>query len=141
MKKLLTLLSLTMAMTAFGTTTPQGNEEKSATMNITATVIKPLTIEKTQDMTFGNIIQEKEAKATGRYRITGEPNQGITITVTPLQALTGANDSLAIRLDSTLPTNIDESGDASFDIVGTITPSSTNLGYYSGSITAKVVYN
>lgn len=64
MKKLLILLSLTTAITAFAdapttlpaSKAPQGNTEKSATMNIKATVIRPLNINKTGDMDFGKVI-------------------------------------------------------------------------------------
>ena len=142
MKKLLTLLSLTMAMTAFGATAPQGNEEKPATMQINATVIRPLTVV-ASNMEFGRVIQGAEANATGRYTITGEPGQNIEITIVKPTELTSSTNkvNLPITLTHNEPSVLSPTGDASFDIIGNITPSNKHLGNYSGTITATVVYN
>lgn len=150
MKKLLILLSLTTAITAFAdapttlpaSKAPQGNTEKSATMNIKATVIRPLNINKTGDMDFGKVIQGTTGTAESGYTITGEANQSIAVSISPLTTLTGTGPALPINLDYTLPTNIDASGNANFNISGTIRPIvDTHIGSYSGQITATVLYN
>ena len=150
MKKLLILLSLTTAMTAFADTPttlpaskgPQGNAEKSATMNINATVIRPLTVE-AENMEFGRVIQGTEATATAKYTIKGEPNQAITITIDKPTELTNPTNkvNLPITLTHNEPNVLDNSGDASFDINGSITPSNKHLGAYTGTIVATVIYN
>lgn len=141
MKKLLILLSLTTAMTAFGA--PQGNSEDSATMNINATVIKPLTIT-AKDMKFGTVIQGTRATATGEYTIDGEPGEKFEVTLSDLQSLkrTGSDDTLDISFANfVIPHNLDGSGKASFNMVGTISPTNETLtGEYTGSITARVQY-
>ncbi|MGL4970914.1 MAG: DUF4402 domain-containing protein [Cetobacterium sp.] len=143
MKKLLTLLSLTLSMTAFAA--PQGNSEKTSTMDISATVIKPLNISVTQDMNFGRVIQGSSANATGTYKISGEPGQGISITTTLPEGLTnGVNKSLLPITFNSFTKNIeglDSNGDFTFDITGTIvTNDSTPAGNYTGEIIARVQY-
>ncbi|MGL4538850.1 MAG: DUF4402 domain-containing protein [Cetobacterium sp.] len=139
MKKLLILLSLTTAMTAFGA--PHGNSVESATMNINATVIRPLTVE-AENMEFGRVIQGSEATATARYTITGEPGQPITIELSaPTELINKANNSkLPITLTYTKPTQIANNGDASFDINGELTPETTHSGVYEGQVVARVQY-
>ena len=141
MKKLLTLLSLTMAMTAFGA--PQGNVETSHQMNINARVITPLTVNVT-DMNFGNIIQNSNATANGTYTITGEPNQGIIFTLDKPEFLLSKGDSENLGIHLThddLPTSVDPSGTTTINITGTLSPNSTHSGDYEGTIIGKIQYN
>lgn len=151
MKKLLILLSLTTAMTAFADTptilpssnSPQGNSAISSELNITARVIKPLTIKAT-DMAFGDIIQGTTATAEGRYSIKGEPNQPIVFTLTDLSELNGPNNStLAINMGQTLslPTHLDEKGELIHVLKGVVSPTlDTPIGNYTGKIIARVQY-
>ncbi|MGL5412192.1 DUF4402 domain-containing protein [Cetobacterium sp.] len=138
MKKLLILLSLTTAMTAFGVTSTD-----QATMNIKATVIKPLTII-AKNMEFGTVIQGTKATATGQYTIDGEPGEKFEVTLSNLSSLkrNGSEDTLDISFNNfVIPHNLDNAGKASFDMVGTINPTTeTVTGIYTGSITARVQY-
>ncbi|MGL5648440.1 hypothetical protein MKD34_01795 [Cetobacterium somerae] len=138
MKKLLILLSLTTTMTAFGVTS---NDQ--ATMNIKATVIKPLTII-AKNMEFGTVIQGTKATATGQYTIDGEPGEKFEVTLSNLSSLkrNGSEDTLDISFNNfVIPHNLDNAGKASFDMVGTINPTTeTVTGIYTGSITARVQY-
>ncbi|MGL4671685.1 hypothetical protein [Cetobacterium sp.] len=143
MKKLLTLLSLTLSMTAFAA--PQGNSEQSATMNINATVIKPLRIQVTQNMDFGTVIQGSSAEATGTYKITGEPGQGITINTTLPEGLTNnINKAILPIAFNSITKNIEglnQNGEFYFNITGTIEPTEgTQIGNYTGEIIARVQY-
>ncbi|WP_297431930.1 hypothetical protein [uncultured Cetobacterium sp.] len=144
MKKLLILLSLTTAMTAFGTTL-QGSED-SATMNINATVIKPLTVTVVDHMNFGTVIQGNEATATGKYSIEGHPGETVFITTTLPTTLTNniTKSGLGITFDTNISLNVnklDANGKLPFDITGTITPTtSTPTGTYEGQIVARVQY-
>ncbi|MBC2850818.1 DUF4402 domain-containing protein [Cetobacterium sp. 8H] len=149
MKKLITLLSLTMAMTAFGA--PQGNTEKTGDMKITATVITPLTVV-AQPMQFNKIIKGTTtpvtATATANFSITGE--QGETVTVTIPNTVTLINkannqNQLAVAISGTTgePTAMNlETSTISIPVTGTITTnSSTATGEYEGNLTARVTYN
>ncbi|MGL4653673.1 DUF4402 domain-containing protein [Cetobacterium sp.] len=141
MKKLLTLLSLTLSMTAFAA--PQGNSIEDKTMNITARVIAPLNIDVTH-MAFGDVIKGTTATATGTYTITGEPNQAFELTISELTHLNGPNKSiLPITISKTLDlvTNLDQDGKAVQILTGTLIPTeSTTTGNYNGTITARVQY-
>lgn len=141
MKKLLILLSLTTAMTAFGA--PQGNSETNYEMGINARVIVPLRVE-VADMEFGDIIQDYTANATGTYTITGEPNQDILFTLEKPDFLLSADNSenLAITFDyEPLPTKVDSSGSTTVNIIGTLSPTLIHSGNYSGTIVGKIQYN
>lgn len=149
MKKLLILLSLTTAITAFADTpttlpaskAPQGNTEKSATMNINAMVIQPLKVS-AEEMEFERVIQGTTATATGKYTIKGEPGQGIKVSIVTPDSLIGTKGTqrLPINLEYTLPNAVDHSGDASFNINGSISPSNEHLGSYTGEIKVSVQY-
>ncbi len=140
MKKLLTLLSLTLSMTAFAA--PQGNTEKSANMQVIARVIKPLTIDATA-MEFGDIIQGTTTTATGTYTITGQPNETFVFTIDRITELKNGDNSLAISLDGLddIPTTIPESGNLTHVLRGTLSPTSDTVpGIYTGTITARIQY-
>lgn len=143
MKKLLILLSLTTAMTAFGAT-PQGNTEEAATMNVTATVIKPLTIVKTGDMDFGNIIQGTNTNtADSSYTITGEKGQPIVVTIDDSVLLSNekARTSLVVGIKTQLPKSLDTNGNANVSVQGFLNvPKEQHVGTYTGTLTARVQY-
>ncbi|WP_298065362.1 DUF4402 domain-containing protein [uncultured Cetobacterium sp.] len=141
MKKLLILLSLTTAITAFGA--PHGNTEKAATMNVTATVIKPLTIVKTGDMDFGNIIQGTNTTADSGYTITGEKGQPIIITIDDSVSLSNAMSKtpLVVGIKTQLPNSLDKDGNAHVSVQGFLTvPNNQTVGTYTGTLTARVQY-
>ncbi|MGL4999847.1 MAG: DUF4402 domain-containing protein [Cetobacterium sp.] len=142
MKKLLMLLSLTLAVSAFGA--PQGNSEQSATMNISATVIKPLTIEKITDMEFGSIIQGSKANATSGYSIKGEAGQSIAITIDSSVLLTHetTKSSIIVGIRTSPPHSLDKNGNATLSVDGFLeTTSNQEIGKYNGTLVAKVQYN
>ncbi|MGL5314296.1 MAG: DUF4402 domain-containing protein [Peptostreptococcaceae bacterium] len=143
MKKLLTLLSLTLSMTAFAA--PQGNDDVNGNMNVTARVIAPLTITQTGDLAFGNIIKGKSADATSSYSITGEGGAGINFTISETLELTHdtrSNEKLIVQITPTIPTNLNDDGTASLGIAGVIDiPENQLSGSYSGTLVAAVRYN
>lgn len=141
MKKLLILLSLTTAMTAFGA--PHGNTEEAATMNVTATVIKPLTIVKTGDMDFGNIIQGTNTTTDSGYTITGEKGQPIIVTIDDSVLLSNekARTSLVVGIKTQLPKSLDTNGNANVSVQGFLNvPKEQHVGTYTGTLTARVQY-
>ena len=141
MKKLLILLSLTTAMTAF--VAPHGNTEEAATMNVTATVIKPLTIVKTGDMDFGNIIQGTNTTTDSGYTITGEKGQPIIVTIDDSVLLSNekAKTSLVVGIKTQLPKSLDTNGNANVSVQGFLNvPKEQHVGTYTGTLTARVQY-
>ncbi|MEG0135555.1 MAG: DUF4402 domain-containing protein [Cetobacterium sp.] len=142
MKKLITLLSLTMAMTAFGVTTaPQGNEEKTGDMNISAIIITPLTV-RAGEMAFGRVIQGSEATATANFIIAGEKDENITVTIPETVTLTNGENTLNVAIARDIPTNLGTTGTITVPVNGSIvTSSSTTTGTYEGTLTATVRYN
>lgn len=139
MKKLITLLSLTMAMAAFGA--PQGDVEKTGDMNITATVIKPLTVT-AQPMAFNKVIQGATATAKANFTIKGESRENITVTIPETVTLTNGKNSLNVAITRTIPTNLGDAGEVTVPVNGSIeTSNSTATGEYSGTLIARVQYN
>ncbi|MGL5124882.1 MAG: DUF4402 domain-containing protein [Fusobacteriaceae bacterium] len=141
MTKLLMLLSCTLSILAFA------NASGEASMNINATVIKPLTIEVTKDMDFGKIIQGSTATAEGTYKIDGEPGQKIDVITTFPKTLTNNIDkSLALPINFNMPMplagySLGNDGNLEININGSISPTtSTRIGDYTGSLTARVQY-
>ncbi|MGL4672602.1 DUF4402 domain-containing protein [Cetobacterium sp.] len=143
MKKLLMLLSLTLAVSAFAA--PQGDSEKSADMNITARVIDPLTVV-AEPMEFGDIIKGSTATADADFTIKGEASQGITLTIDSIAKLTTTDGKeLPISLSNVgngvMSLNLDTDGNYVRNIIGTLNPTAaTASGEYSGTITARVQY-
>ena len=128
-------------MPAFATT-PQGNTLKSTSMNVSARVIAPLTINATP-MEFGDIIKGTEATAEGTYTITGENNQLFTFSITPITHLTNGSHTLTIELDgiNDLPDRITNGDTLTHTLTGTLRPSETTVaGTYTGTITATIIY-
>ena len=142
MKKLITLLSLTMAMTAFGAS--QGNTENNENMTITAQVIQPLTVKADKNLDFGKIIQGNTATANSTFTITGEAKENITVIIPETVQLSNeiAKSSLNVEIVSLLPHNLGNSGSTIAGITGTIvTAADTPTGTYTGEFTAQVRYN
>ncbi|MGL5051816.1 MAG: DUF4402 domain-containing protein [Fusobacteriaceae bacterium] len=141
MKKLLMLLSLTLAVSAFGA--PQGDSQQSADMEITARVIDPLTVV-AEPMQFGDIIKGTTAEALGTFTIKGEPNQSMKFTIDSTASLKGPdNNTLAISFDGLddLPTSVNADGKIIHSIKGILTPNANTVsGEYSGTLTARVQY-
>ncbi len=146
MKKLITLLSLTMAMTAFGA--PQGNTDKEGKMNITAEVIQPLTVTADKDMDFGKVIQGNTATAESKFIITGESGENITVTIPEKVTLSNTKSNqnklnVLITKRGLSTTNLGPSGSIEIPVYGLITPTKENTptGTYTGEFTAQVRYN
>ncbi|MGL4672601.1 DUF4402 domain-containing protein [Cetobacterium sp.] len=142
MKKLLMLLSLTLATSTFASL--QSNSEQSATMNINAIVIKPLTIEKIADMEFGSIIQGNKANATSAYSIKGEAGQGITVTVdnSVLLQHENTNSTMTVGIRTAPPHSLNKDGNATLSVDGILeTAQNQEVGKYTGTLVAKVQYN
>ncbi|MGL6024715.1 MAG: hypothetical protein ACRC0F_08870 [Cetobacterium sp.] len=144
MKKLLTLLSLALTVSAFGA--PTGNKEESATMNVTATVIRPLTIKAT-DMAFGTIIQGTKANATGTYTLAGEPGAQVDITADIPEFLSNEVTRTGLPISFTglskqkQALTLDGNGNFVIDITGSVNPTTdTVTGEYKGTIVARVQY-
>ncbi|MGL5378138.1 MAG: hypothetical protein ACRDAT_07690 [Cetobacterium sp.] len=144
MKKILILLSLALTVSAFGAIV--GNQEKESEMNITATVIRPLTIKST-DMTFGTIIQGAKADAIGTYTLAGEPGAKVDITADIPEFLsnevtkTGLPISFKGLSKQKQALTLDGSGNFVIDITGSVNPTTdTVTGDYKGTIVARVQY-
>lgn len=140
MKKLLLLLSLTTAMTAFGA--PQVNPKEEGKMDVTATVISPLTVIASK-MEFGKIIQGSSAKASSEYQIKGETGELITVEIPDKVELTSnSGDKMTAKITyKNLPTSIGDNGSSTAAIDGhlDITPDQP-VGNYSGVLIARVQY-
>lgn len=140
MKKLLILLSLTTATTAFGA--PQGNSINKGDMEITATVIKPLTVIATS-MEFGQVIQGSKTTASSNYQITGEKGQPITIEIPSTVELASiSGDTMTATIEyKNLPNSIGESGSTNVAVNGHLNVASEQaVGNYTGTLTARVQY-
>lgn len=139
MKKLITLLSLTLASSAFALT----NGDASANMNITARVIQPLTV-KAEKMDFGKIIKGSTATSDSRFLVSGESGEKVSIDIPKTASLIGPNNEnieVAIKTTNagqqTLSATATEVG-----IHGTLpTTDKTVTGTYAGTLTASVRYN
>ena len=141
MKKLLILLSLTTAMTAFGIA-PQGNTVEESNMDVTATVIKPLTVEATE-MEFGRVIQGNNATASSNYKISGEKGELISVEIPSTVELTSTTgDKMTATIEyQNLPTSIGANGSSIASVDGHLEVSSDQaVGTYTGTLTARVQY-
>ncbi len=140
MKKLLILLSLTTAITTLGA--PSGNSVNKGDMEITATVIKPLTVIATS-MEFGQVIQGSKTTASSNYQITGEKGQPITIEIPNTVELASiSGDTMVATIEyRNLPNSIGESGSTNFNVYGDLKVASEQaVGNYTGTLTARVQY-
>jgi|GEM_PF-3466661 len=140
MKKLLILLSLTTAITTFGA--PVGNTLNESNMDVTATVIKPLTVEATK-MEFGKVIQGSNAIASSSYKISGEEGELISVEIPSSVELTSTTgDKMTATIEyRNLPTSIGANGSTIAAVDGHLRVASDQaVGTYSGTLTARVQY-
>ncbi|MBC2854088.1 hypothetical protein [Cetobacterium sp. 2G large] len=142
MKKLLILLSLTTAMTAFGAANVI---EESDTMKITAKIVKPLRVS-SEAMALGTIVQGASASGQSTVTIEGDRGHGITVDLIKPTHLTSTNgDQLQIVLNTNyIPTHIGEDEKTEFIVYGNISAESTATapsGVYSGNLITSVRYN
>lgn len=152
MKKLLILLSLTTAMTAFGADT--------ATMSIGAKVLAPLNVTHDGDIDFGVVIQNtSSAEITKNFTVTGTPGEKFTFTLNDQPLGNFANSEL-VHTNGTskmhfFTTNrlandgsgnlanpqIAQDGTFKFTFTGrTQADGNQTPGQYTGSLTARVQY-
>ena len=146
MKKLLILLSLTTAMTAFGADT--------TTMNISATVLEPLNVSHNGDINFGNLIQNTTTTIDQAKTFTVHGSVGgsihFTINDRPIREVTQTtiskgNDTLPVYFDniqlSSDSLTLDNSGNFTFSFKPRIyVPQNQAAGTYTGALTARVQY-
>lgn len=140
MKKLLLGL-LALSTVAFGS-----NSEVSGTMNVTATIIKPLTIVANSDMEFGKLMQGVKEVANAKFNITGESMNGISVTYDKnvvLRHSEDRNQTINVTItDYFNPTHLNNEGKSEITLHGTIDVSQNQMpGNYSGELVAKVMYN
>ncbi len=158
MKKLLILLSLTTAMTAFGASAEKGPEATN-TMYINATVLQPLNVINDGDVNFGNIIQNTTtSKIAKKFTVTGTPGQKVIFKINNQNLDSFSNDKLTkVGGGAEMPLYTDSrevsSGDRSNPTIGqngtldftfnVWTQASQNQapGQYTGALNASVRYN
>lgn len=155
MKKILTLLSLTLSMTAFA-----NNLVESNTMTINATVIKPLTVKHSGNINFGNLIQGSghSSKVNSSFYIQGSPNEKIELKINDQTVDSFSNSNLTkVGGTDTLPlyTNnrkinnssnlthptLDTNGNLVFSFDSEVNVGNQPLGQYQGNLTVSVKYN
>ncbi len=141
----------------------------TATINAKAQVsgIAPLTASGVNDLNFGTVtagtpFRQTDATQQGRFSISGQPSQPVTVTFTLPTVLTGAgsatipisfgsNDGIVFSSFPTVSTtfspsapyvtNINSSGSLTIGITGTVSPPSlTTTGLYQGTVTLTVAY-
>ncbi|MGL5702670.1 MAG: DUF4402 domain-containing protein [Cetobacterium sp.] len=142
MKKLLTLLSLTLSMTAFAS---NYYNDASTTMEVTAYVLQPLNINAETNMQFGSIVRAQNSTATGKFKITGENGAKIKVEFSDKVNLNheqgGASMEVGVWSDNK-PWQLDGNGVAEFTVNGNIQAAADQkAGQYSGELLASVRYN
>lgn len=148
MKKLLGLTFVLTSMVALSA--PQGSKDETATMNITATVIEPLTVE-AQPMAFGRIIKGIEGKATSTFTITGEEGAQVNFMIPASTDLTSkvGNKTMTVNFTTKNDGNFKRNGDGNgtlatgsniVTVTGTI-PNTDQTGTFEGTLVATVRYN
>ena len=149
MKKYIALLSLIVSSLTFSS--ENSNDEKG-TMNITAKVIRPLTVISNGDLKFGKILPEKYASAHSSYTVKGEPGATIDISFPKANKyapesytmfLTNdTNDKLSFSFNHLqAPTTFDKTGELKIPIAASITTKKDQArGEYKGSITLRATY-
>ncbi|MGL5175629.1 MAG: DUF4402 domain-containing protein [Cetobacterium sp.] len=147
MKKILTLLSLTLSMTAFAA--------DQATMEIKATVVKPLNVSHNGNIDFGTVIQNTTVRAENKlFTVSGTANQKVIFTMngTPINQFT--ETELSKTGDNTKKMlvwlkDIKLSSADTLDGDGNLTwgfnaemyiPEKQETGEYSGQLVARVTY-
>ncbi len=146
------LLLLTLAISAVSFAAPAGNSDQSASMNIKARIIKPLTVETNGDIDFGKVIQGAEATSTGKqFTISGEKAENVIVTINDQSNLdsiqltsTATQDKLTVDLEGANGGTItlDGNGNHTLPITAKITTANSNVApaTYQGTLTTKVIY-
>lgn len=145
---------------------PSAAAQANASSNVTATVIKSLSITKDRDLAFGNVIQgaTKEVQKgssndVGKFSIAGQPNANISISYDQITALASGVNSLpytqgiAVNAsdDSVGATDLaagagtvtlDGSGNAYVYLYGSVTAGASQAtGDYTAPVQVTVNYN
>lgn len=146
MKKLLILLSLTTAMTAFG-----ANSKETNTMNVSATIMETLTVRIDQHAEFGKIAKGTSGNiATGRFSVKGQGNNQAKITISgltndgklTLRNISGATISADVdHTEETLSLKHDEFVAATPIRFNLNVPDNQQTGLYEGNVTIQARYN
>jgi len=156
---------LALALVAAGAAT--GQAQNNATMNVTATVFRPITVAADRQLVFGNVFPGQGAQgmalaspSAGHFSIAGEPSASVSMSwvVSPLSQ--GAN-TLPLSLSGTYNT-IDNPAGWSLGafasstaatlsggalgqlfvyVIGTVTPAANQVpGNYTGTVQLTVIY-
>ena len=146
MKKLLMLLSLTTAMTAFGSSNPN-----SANMNVNATIMETLTVRIDQHAEFGKIAKGTSGNvATGKFSVKGQGNNQAKITISgltnngklTLRNISGATISADVdHTEETLSLKHDEFVAATPIRFTLNVPDNQQTGLYEGNVAIQARYN
>jgi hypothetical protein len=134
----------------------------SVSNGVSITTVKPLSISKTSDLSFGKIlpsttldgtvtsagvktggVQILSAGTSATFSVTGEPNEPIpNITVPSSITLNGSGaNTMKAKLQPILPSALDSSGNAAIIINGTLTVDANQAaGSYTGTYTVSVAY-
>ncbi|ERT67958.1 hypothetical protein HMPREF0202_02176 [Cetobacterium somerae ATCC BAA-474] len=146
MKKLLILLSLTTAMTAFG-----NNNTNPANMNVSATIMETLTVRVDQPAEFGKIAKGTSGNtAIGRFSVKGQGNNQAKITISgltnngklTLRNISGATISADVdHTEETLSLKHDEFVAATPIRFTLNVPDNQQTGLYEGNVTIQARYN
>lgn len=160
MKKHILFLSLILSISSFSSANgADKNENSNEKMNITATVIEPLTVVSKGDINFGNILPGSVTSASSGYTITGEKDAKIEITFPGAHKYleTETENAFSMPLTSTTTTDklpfafntgtvgknvtLDSNGKTEIYIPTTVSPRDNQTrGIYSGTITLRAVY-
>jgi hypothetical protein len=154
-------LTLTSAPAAAA---PTGSSNGAATAR--ARIVKPLTLTRTANMDFGDIVVQDAGVATltmggalsctggltcattgtaAAYLVTGTNNQVVTVTAPDVSLINAANPGTPLTLDLTAPTTVTlpNSGATGFNfsVGGSIAvAASTRDGVYNGDLNVTVDY-
>ncbi|MGL5053925.1 MAG: hypothetical protein ACRC5W_10100 [Cetobacterium sp.] len=166
MKKIL-IFSFLLGITSLGYS-DTGSSSSEATMNITATVIKPLTIKSDGPLNFGILVAGNLNTARSTFSIEGDKNSSVKISfegltsngatfTTPIYLTKNetVKDSLAINFNCTATDNsgiyittnnnrilLDSNGKSKLNIAASVsTKPNQSAGEYSGQIKMKALYD
>jgi spore coat protein U-like protein len=143
-----------------------GNNTSSATANVTANVVAPITIAKTSDLSFGDFTSDSGActvavNSTGVQNITGNCNSlssgtpsaaGFTVggsgnrsfttnvAATSANLSDGAGHNIPLTLQNNAPTHL-TNGAATVNVYGSLAVAANQIaGAYSDTVTVTVAY-
>ncbi|MGL4949282.1 MAG: DUF4402 domain-containing protein [Anaeroplasmataceae bacterium] len=143
MRKL--LITSLFILGTIGTMASQSTNQ--ATMNITATIIKPLKIREKTPMNFGNMTNGERRQATGVFEVDGESGADIEIEFPDKTELRREHGNQSIEVALSTASNkvtIGTDGKVDIPIIGDINVGDDGKvpqGNYKGSFVAKVRYN